>query len=203
NSNKFLILDLDVKGFYKYTLGEDSANNFPEIVGLSKVKPIAAGTITVETITETDLVPVTLTDGSILTQEIEADGAQVSTLKIATMAFSTLNSGYQVTFSTITDRAFVDWRGFSTDGLGLPMSSFVEFAEFNMGAVHTKGRPTYVHSYFSKASKNLDPGGYYELPPLFYTSIGVRTTQSVIEVLSKSLSDLRVTQSVVEVLSKV
>lgn len=203
NANKFLILDLDVKGFYKYTVAEDSANNFPEIMGLSLVKPIAAGTITVETITETDLVPVTLTDGSILTQEIEADGAQVSTLKIATMAFSTLNSGYQVTFSTIHDRSFTDWRAFDPVGLGKPMSSFVEFAEFNMGGQHTKGRPTYVHSYFSKASKNLDPGGYYELPPLFYQSTGVRVTQSVVEVLSKSLSELRVTQSVVEVLSKV
>ncbi len=200
NANKMLILDLDVKGFYKYTIGEDSDNNFPEIMGLSLVKPIAAGTITTETITETDLTPVTLTDGSILTQEIIADGAQVTTLKIATMAFSTLNSGYMMTFATVDDRAFVDWRSASSDGLGLPMDSFVEFAEFNMGGQHTKGRPTYVHSYFSKASKNLDPGGYYELPPLFFESVGFRTTQSVLEVLFNSPSDFRVTQSVIEVL---
>lgn len=203
NANKFLILDLDVKGFYKYTVAEDFDNNFPEIVGLSLVKPIAEGTITTEVITESDLVPVTLSDGSILTQEVEADGAQLSTLKIATTAYSNADSGYKITFSTFHDRGFVDWRDYSSDGVGLPMSSFVEFAEFNMGAVHTKGKPTFVHSYFSKASKNLAPGGYYELPPRFYTSTGLRTTQSVIEVLSKSLSELRVTQSVIEMLSKV
>lgn len=200
NFNKFLILDLDVKGFYKYTIAEDSANNFPEIMGLSLVKPIAAGTITTEVITETDLTPVTLTDGSILTEEIEADGAQVSTIKIATLAFSTLNSGYQMTFSTFHDRSFVDWKFFSPDGLGKPMDSFVEFAEFNMGATHTKGKPTYVHSYFSKASKNLAAGGYYELPPLFYTSTGLRVSQSVLEVLNKPASNLRASQSIIEVL---
>ncbi len=202
NFNKFLVLDLDVKGFYKYTVAEDFDNNFPEIVGLSLVKPIAAGTITTETVTESDLVPVTLSDGSILTQEVEADGAQVSTLKLATVAYSNTDSGYKFTFSTITDRAFVDWRDYSSDGLGLPMESFVEFAEFNMGAVHTKGKPTFVHSYFSKASKNLDPGGYYELPPKFYASTGLRMSQSVLEVLHRPLSDLRLSQSVLEVLHK-
>ena len=83
------------------------------------------------------------------------------------------------------------------------MSSFVEFAEFNMGAVHTKGKPTYVHSYFGATSKNLSPGGYYELPPLFYASTGLRATQSVVEVLISEASDLRMTQSVIEVLYSV
>lgn len=203
NSNRFLILDLDVKGFYKYSVAEDSANNFPEIVGLSLVKPIAAGTVTTEVITESDLVPVTISDGSTLTEEITADGAQISTLKVATMVYSSVNTGYQITFSTFHDRSFTDWRGFDPAGLGKAMSSYIDFAQFNQGAIHTKGRPTYVHSYFSKASKNLAAGGYYELPPRYYASQGLRITQSVIEVLSKSLSDLRVTQSIVEVLSKV
>ena len=166
NSNRFLILDLDVKGFYKYSIAEDAANNFPEIVGLSLVKPLAAGVVTLEVITESDLTPVTLTDTSTLTQDIIADGAQISTLKVATMAFDTGSSGYKVTFSTFQDRSFTDWRTFDALSVGLPMSSFVEFAEFNMGAVHTKGKPTYVHSYFSTTSKNLTVGGYYELPPL-------------------------------------
>jgi len=200
NFNKFLILDLDVKGFYKYTIAEDADNNFPEIVGLSLVKPIAAGTVTTEVITESDLTPVTLTDGSILTQEIEADGAQLSTMKVATAVFSSIASGYKLTFSTFHDRTFTDWRDFTSTGVGKPMDSFVEFAEFNLGAVHTKGRPTYVHSYFSKTSKNLASGGYYELPPLFYKSTGVRVGQSVVEVLYKSPSDFRLGQSVIEVL---
>ena len=201
NANKMLILDLDVKGFYKYTIGEDSANNFPEIMGLALVKPIAAGTVATLIITETDLTPVTLTDGSTLTQDIDTEGAQVSTLKMATMAFSNADSGYKMTFATITDRAFVDWRVGSSDGLGLPMASFVEFAEFNMGGQHTKGRPTYVHSYFSKTSKNLEPGGYYELPPLFYASVGLRMSQSVLELLVRPASKLRLTQSAIEVLT--
>ncbi len=200
NANAFLVLDLDVKGFYKYSIAEDSANSFPEIVGLSLVKPIAAGVVTTEVITDTDLVPVTLTDGSILTEEITADGAQISTLKIATVVFSTLNSGYQLTFSTFHGRSFTDWRDFDTLGIGLPMSSFVEFAEFNMGALHTKGKPTHVHSFFSKTSKNLAAGGYYELPPLYYDSKGVRVSQSLLEVLYNSPSDFRLSQSLLEVL---
>ena len=79
------------------------------------------------------------------------------------------------------------------------MSSFIEFAEFNMGAVHTRGRPTHVHSYYQKTSKNLEPGGYYELPPLLYVSTGLRVTQSVLEVVNKPSSNLRMTQSVLEV----
>ncbi len=203
NANKMLILDLDIKGFYKYTIGEDSANNLPEIMGLSLVQSIAAGVQTTEVLTDSLLVTVTDIAGNPITSVGEADGAQVTTLKMATMTYSTLNSGYMVSFATVDDRSFVDWRLFSTDGLGLPMNSFVEFAEFNMGAVHTKGSPTYVHSYFSKSSKNLDPGGYYELPPLYYESVGVRTTQSVVEVLYSSPSDFRVTQSIVEVLHSV
>jgi len=203
NANRFLILDLDVKGFYKYTIAEDSANNFPEVVGLSLVKPIAAGTVVIEVITETDLTPVTLTDGSTLTEEITLDGGQVSSLKVASMAYDNTAAGYRVTFSTFHDSAFVDWRDYSSDGIGLPMQSFVEFAEFNMGTVHTKGRPTYVHSYFSKASKNFAAGGYYELPPKFYASTGLRCSQSVLEVLHKQESDIRLSQSVIEVLHKV
>ena len=202
SANKFLILDLDVKGFYKYSIAEDSANNFPEIVGLSLVKPIADGVVVTETITDTLLVPVTLTDGSTLQQDIEADGAQVSTLKVATLVFSSTLSGYQLTFSTFTDRAFVDWRLSTVDGVGKAMNSFIEFAEFNMGGVHTRGRPTFVHSYYSKTSKNLEPGGYYELPPKFYLSTGLRMSQSVLEVLHRPESELRLTQSVLEILHR-
>jgi hypothetical protein len=202
NFNKFLILDLDIKGFYKYTVAEDTDNNFPEIVGLSLVKPIAAGTIVTEIITESDLTPVTLTDGSTLTQDIETDAAQTSSLKAATLTFSTLSSGYKMTFSTFHDRSFTDWRDFDPAGVGKPMDSFVEFAEFNLGAIHTKGRPTHVHSYFSKTSKNLASGGYYELPPFYYTSTGLRLSQSVLEVLHRPISDLRLSQSVLEVLHK-
>lgn len=166
NYNRFLILDLDVKGFYKYSIGEDFDSNFPEIVGLSLVKPLAANVETLEIITESDLTPVTLIDGSVLTQTILSDGAQISELKIATMAFDIASGGYKLTFSTFHDRSFTDWRTFDTLAVGLPISSFVEFAEFNLGAVHTRGKPTYVHSYFSTTSKNLTVGGYYELPPL-------------------------------------
>lgn len=200
SANRFLILDLDVKGFYKFSIAE--ADLHPEIVGLSLVKPVAAGTVSVEVITETDLTPVTLTDGSTLTEEIEADGAQISTLKVATLVYSTTLDAYQFTFSTFHDSSFTDWSVIDSGGIGLPMSSFVEFAEFNLGALHTRGRPTHVHSYFSRTSKNLAAGGYYELPPRFYRSTGLRLTQSVLEVLHKPQSDLRLAQTVLEVLHK-
>lgn len=203
NSNKMLVLDMDVKGFYKYTIGEDADNNLPEVMGLSLVESLAAGVLTTEVVTDSFLETVVDSTGEIVTTVGEADGSQVTTLKLATMAYSTLNVGYMMSFATVDDRAFVDWRLSSDDGLGLAMNSFVEFAEYDMGSPHTKGSPTYVHSFFSKASKNLDPGGYYELPPLYYKSFGLRTTQSVIEVLSSSPSDFRVTQSLIEVLSSV
>ena len=200
NANKMLILDLDIKGFYKYTIGEDAANNFPEVMGLSLVGSVAADVQT--TLVVTDSLGETVVDstGEIVTTIGTSEGAQVTTLKLATMVFSTTNSGYQMSFATVDDRAFVDWRLASTDGLGLPMDSFVEFAEFNYGSVHTQGQSKYVHSFFSKASKNLDPGGYYELPPLYFESAGLRTTQAILEVLYNSPSDFRVTQSTIEVL---
>jgi hypothetical protein len=200
NANKMLILDLDIKGFYKYSIGEDVDNNFPEIMGLSKVEAISAGTSAVEVVTDSTLEAVVDSGGNVVTTVSILEGAQVSTLKMATMMYSTADAGYKITFSTIADRAFVDWRFSSGDGLGLPMSSFVEFAEFNLGSVHTKGNPTYVHSYFSTTSKNLNPGGYYELPPRFFKSTGLRLSQSVLEVLHKPQSEVRLSQSVLEVL---
>ncbi len=200
SANKMLILDLDIKGFYKYTIGEDSANNFPEIMGLSLVGSIAAGVQTTLVVTDNSGETVVDSGAEIVTTIGTAEGAQVTTLKLATMVYSAALDGYQLSFATVDDRAFVDWRLASGDGLGLPMGSFVEFAEFNYGSVHTKGQTKYVHSFFSKSSKNLDPGGYYELPPLYYKSAGLRCSQSVLEVLHKNESDLRLSQSVVEVL---
>lgn len=197
SANRLLILDLDIRGFYKYSIGEDALNNFPEIVGLSLVKPLASGT-SEETITTTDLTVVTDIAGDPLTAEINSDLGQITTLKAAAMVYSSADSGYKMSFATFHSRAFVDW--FFVDLAGLPMTSFVEFAEFNMGAPHTKGTPTYVHSFYSAVSKNLEPGGYYELPPLFWQSEGVRFSQSVNEVLHKGAPDFRVSQSVVEVL---
>ena len=172
-------------------------------MGLSLVGSVAAGVQTTLVVTDSLLETVVDSTGEIVTTVSTGEGAQVTTLKLATMAFSTLNSGYEMTFATVDDRAFVDWRLFSDDGLGLPMDSFVEFAQFNYGSVHTQGQAKYVHSFYSKTSKNLDPGGYYELPPLYYDSKGIRVTQSVLEVLYRSPSDFRLTQSVLEVLHKV
>jgi len=198
--NIILVLDLDIKGFYKYSIAESSQAQFPQIVGMSMVRPFAEASSS-ESVLELDGTEVTELDGTTpVTELITSDVGQISALKVATAVFSTIDSGWKVSFSTFHSRSFVDWFDYSSDGQGLPMLSFVEFAEFNMGAIHTKGKPTYVHSYFSKTSKNLTPGGYYELPPLYYTSTGLRVSQSVLEVLNKPSSNLRVTQSVLEVL---
>lgn len=198
SKNKFLILDFDVGGFYKYSIQESAAQAFPEIVGLTFVKPLAEQNATVPVL-ELNGDIVTELDLTAVTEAIVQQTGQISQMKLATMAFSTIDQSYQVTFSTFHDRSFTDWRSIQTEG-GLPMSSFVEFAEFNMAAHHTKGVANYVHSYFQQTSKNLAPGGYWELPPLFFVSQGLRLTQSVIEVLNKPSSDCNMTQSVIEVL---
>jgi hypothetical protein len=199
--NKFLILDFDIGGFYKYSINQQVGTVFPEIIGLSFVKPLVEGTAT-ESVTETDGTVVTTIGGEIVTVERVQDFGQITQLKMATLAFSTVDNGYKATFSTFHSRSFTDWRDVDSIGLGVPMTSFIEFAEFNMGAVHTKGKVTHVHSFFQKTSKNLEPGGYYELPPLFYVSTGLRLTQSVLEVVNKPSSNLRMTQSVLEVVLK-
>ena len=199
--NKMLVLDLGIKGFYKYSIAESSQQQFPQIVGMTLVRPLAEGTSN-EDMLWLDGTPVLDINSLPMTSEGAKDVGQLTQLKMATMAYSFADTGWKTTFSTFHSRSFVDWFDYSTDNLGLPMDSFVEFAEFNMGTPHTRGRPTYVHSYFSKASKNLDPGGYYELPPLFYVSQGLRVSQSIIEILNKPSSNLRVSQSFLEVLLK-
>lgn len=197
--DKFLILDFDIGGFYKYSIKQQVGTVFPEIVGLSFVKPLVEGTNS-EPVTESDGTVVTDSTSEIVTVDRVQDIGQITQLKMATLAFSTVDNGYKATFATFHSRAFTDWRDVESLGVGIPMTSFIEFAEFNMGAVHTKGKPTHVHSFYQHTSKNLEPGGYYELPPLFYVSTGLRLTQSVIEVLNRPSSNLRMTQSVMEVL---
>jgi hypothetical protein len=200
--NKFLILDFDIRGFYKYSIAEDATQNFPEIVGLTLIKPLTSGTAVVPVL-ELDGTNVTELDGvTPVTEEVEADSGQITQLKAATLVYSTVDAGYKFTFSTFHSRSFTDWWDTSTDGIGIPMSSYIEFAEFNMGAFHVKGTPRYVHTFFQHTSKNLEPGGYYQLPPLYYQSTGVRVSQSVLEVLNRPSSNLRASQSVTEVLMK-
>ena len=128
------------------------------------MEPLSEGNIT-ENVLELDGSNVTELDGTTpITETVAVDSAQITELKVAVMVFSIPDNGYKMTFATFRSRAFTDWR--AVDGVGIPMTSFVEFAEFNMGAVHTKGKPTHIHSFFSKVSKNLEVGGYYELPPL-------------------------------------
>jgi len=197
--DKFLILDFDIGGFYKYSIKQQVGTVFPEIVGLSFVKPLVEGTNS-EPVTESDGTVVTDSTSEIVTVNRTQDIGQITQLKMATLAFSTVDDGYKATFATFHSRAFTDWQDVDSIGLGIPMTSFIEFAEFNMGAVHTKGKPTHVHSFYQHTSKNLEPGGYYELPPLFYVSTGLRVSQSVLEVLNRPSSNLRMTQSVMEVL---
>ena len=147
---------------------------------------------------ELDGVIVTENDGSNVTDNSITNSGQITQLKSACLAFSSVDDGYKMTFATFHSRSFTDWRDVDNVGAGLPMVSFIDFAEFNMEAVHTKGKPTYVHSFYEKTSKNLEPGGYYELPPLFYESKGLRVSQSVLEVLNKPSSNMRCSQSVLE-----
>lgn len=198
--NRFLVLDFDITGFYKYSIGTSVQTTFPEIVGLSLVNPLAEATTTVNVIDLAGVI-VTAEDGTNVTIDAVQDEGQITQLKCALLAFSSVDNGYKATFGTFHSRSFTDWRDVSTDATGVPMESFIEFAEFNMGATHTKGHPTYVHSYYQKTSKNLEPGGYYELPPIYYESTGLRVSQSVLEVLNKPSSNLRVSQSIMEVVT--
>lgn len=198
--DKYLILDFEIQGFYKYSIPTEAGQNWPEIVGLSLVKPLTQGT-TNTPVLELDGSIVTELDGTTpVTENSITNTGQVTQLKSACMVYSTADDGYKVSFATFHSRSFTDWRDVDNVGEGVPMDSYVEFAEFNMEAVHTRGKPTYVHSFYERTSKNLEPGGYYELPPLYYVSTGLRVSQSVIEVLNRPSSNLRMGQSVVEVL---
>lgn len=197
--DRFLVLDFEIQGFYKYSIGEDATQKLPEIVGMSLVKPLTEGTATTP-VTDLTGAVVLAEDLTVVTIEADTEDGQVTQLKMACLAFSTVDNGFKTSFATFHSRSFLDWQDTSTDGTGIAMTSFIEFAEFNMGALHTKGKPTHVHSFFQKTSKNLEPGGYYELPPLFYVSTGLRVSQSVLEVLNRPSANMRVSQSVMEVL---
>ncbi|MEE8598909.1 MAG: hypothetical protein V3S69_05285 [Dehalococcoidales bacterium] len=208
--DSLLIFDLNIKGFYKHTIGVDTDNDYPEVIGLTDV-PSIADTVQEEEVTTTTGEVIYLADGvTPVTTVISSKASQVTQLKLLTMVKSTSLSGWTLTFSELNDRTFHDWREFSSDGVGINYLSFIEFG-YNtyaapvagggsIGGNHTKGTPTYVHSFFSKDSKNLTPGGYYELPPIFTATEGLTNSQCVLEVLHTANPDLAVSQSVVEVL---
>jgi hypothetical protein len=197
--NRFLILDFDVAGFYKYSIANAASDIYPEIVGMTLVKPLAEGDTVIQ-IFENDGALITENDGSPVTEPSTSSSGQITQLKLATLFYSSLAGGYQMSFATFSSRTFTDWWDVDPTGEGIPMVSYVDFAQAAMGAPHTKGQPTWVHTFFQKTSKNLEPGGYYELPPQYYQSTGMRLTQSVLEVLHRSASNLRLTQSVIEIL---
>tara|TARA_R110000772_G_scaffold223615_1_gene334189 strand:+ start:1433 stop:3598 length:2166 start_codon:yes stop_codon:yes gene_type:complete len=197
--NRFLVLDFDIKGYYKYSIAEQAGHPFPEIVGLTLIKPLSSGVANLP-ILEIDGTNVTELDDSAVTEDVTQETGQITQLKCACLVYSSADAGWKITFATFHSRAFTDWKDNHPTGAGIPMSSYIEFAEFQMGGHTTKGVANYVHSFFQKSSKNLAPGGYWELPPLYYMSTGLRLGQSVIEVLNKPSSNLRLSQSVVEVL---
>lgn len=198
--NKFLILDFDIKGYYKYTIGEEAGGKFPEIIGLTLIKPLSTG-VSNSPILELDGTTVTELDGTTaITEDVTLETGQITQLKAAALVFDTVANGWKITFATFHSRSFTDWRDNHPTGAGVPMTAFIEFAYFQMAAHHTKGVANYVHTFFQKESKNLAVGGYYELPPLFFESTGLRLSQSIIEVLNKPSSNLRLSQSVIEVL---
>jgi len=200
--NRFLILDFDIRGWYKYSIAEQAGTMFPEIVGLSLIKPLSTGS-SILPITELDGGTIFELDGiEAITEETTFETGQITQMKMACFVFDTVLNGWKITFATFHSRSFTDWRDNHPTGVGIPMTSFVEFAEFQMAGHITKGVVNYVHSFFQKESKNLASGGYWELPPLFYESTGLRLSQSVIEVLNKPSSNLRLGQSVIEVLLK-
>lgn len=174
--NRYLVLDFEIKGFYKYSVAEYDDIIYPEVMGLTLVAPLTAGSVVLP-LTELDGSSVTELDGiTVIGENSTGDTGQITQLKLAVMAWDTGTASYKPTFATFHSRAFTEWYTISPyteiraiDGAvikGVPMASYCEFAEFNMGAPHTKGTPTYVHSFFEKTTKNLEPGGYWELPPL-------------------------------------
>jgi hypothetical protein len=151
NIDRFLILDLDVGGYYKYSITYDDAQTYPQIVGMSRVAPLAQGTVSSNVI-DTEGNVVTLADGvTPVTTNSLVDSSQIAELKLATMVEDTGAGGYLSTFSSFDSLTFRDW---STGGSGLPMVSYIDFAQTAMGAVHTKGTPTHVHTYYAKSTGN-------------------------------------------------
>lgn len=198
--DSLLVFDLSIKGFYKHTVSTNTAGDYPEVIGFTEVSSLA-DTVQEETVTTVSGETVFLADGvTPVTVIVDTKASQVTQLKMLTIVKSVALGDWALTFSELNDRTFHDWREFDSTGTGINYSSFIEFGYNTFGTNHTKGTPTYVHSFFSKTSKNLDPGGYYELPPTFTVTEGLSNSQSVLEVLHKANPDLAVSQSVVEVL---
>jgi hypothetical protein len=198
--NRILILDFDVGGFYKYTINEDGTQLWPRIVGLSRVAPLQQGA-SINDLLDLDGSTVTNIDGiEAITTATLVDKSQQAELKLITIQNSVVAGGLVISFSAFTSATFRDWTTTSLSGAGVPMVSYVDFAQAALGAVHTKATPTWVQTFFSKASKSLTPGGYHQLPPKYYVSAGLRMSQSVLEVCNKPASNMRVSQSILEVL---
>lgn len=154
NIDKFLILDLDVGGYYKYDIVYDEAQTYPHVVGMSRVAPLAQSTVS-SSVLDTAGNVVTESDGTTLvTTNNIVDSSQLAELKLATLVEDTGAGGFLSTFSSFDGAGFRDWAGATVTKLGLPMVSSIDFAQTAMGAVHTKGRPTHVHTYYSKETGN-------------------------------------------------
>jgi hypothetical protein len=201
--DQVMVLDLNIGGFYFYSIASDT--DYPELRSLTFVAPLADST-TQEVVTTTTGETVFLNDGvTPITSERSTRTAQITQLKLLTLAENSTLGGWGVTFSEFNDRSFHDWR-FSEIGAGVGLNyvSYVEFGYNTFGSNHTSGKPVYVHSFFSTTSKNLASGGYYELPPVAPDSDGYRVSQSVLEILHKGQADmsLDISQSVLETLHK-
>jgi hypothetical protein len=190
-----LVLDLNIGGFYKYSIAVDNANDYPRVLGFTSIPPLVATEVS-EDLTTISGETIYLIDGvTPVTSTVQITSTQFPQLKLLTAVNSTVQGGWLLTFSEFNSRSFKDWD-FAPLG-GVNYSSYIEFGYNYMGAVHTRGTAIYVHSYFSKESKNLKQGGYYELPS-FSVSGGFRPTQSVVEGLYTGTALLRPTQSIVE-----
>lgn len=166
NLDTFLILDLDVGGFYKYSIdyaAGGGAAPYPRVVGLSKIPAVVHKVIGFTTTLATGE-EVTLSDTTTLvTTDVNVDVGQVPELKLATLIKQTGSGLFRATFSEFTAEGFRDWPSLGITN-SLAMVSSIDFAQSAMGAIHTNGKPTWVHTFYTK-NVTAESGGGSGTPP--------------------------------------
>jgi len=150
--DRFLILDLDVGGYYKYSITLDDEQTYPRVVGMSRVAPLALN-VESSTVLTIDGSFVTESDGTtLITSEAIVDSSQTVELKLATMTETGTSGEFGLTFSTFDNLNLRDWSEATAGGEGLPMVATIDFAQTAMGGVHLKATPIWVHTYFTKCA---------------------------------------------------
>lgn len=154
--NGFLLFDLDLGAFYKYTVSDLPVSTAPYIAGIVELPGYSVTEVAESVTAGGDTVTV---NGEVVT--VSGEGFDTTTTISSTWKCLVVRpSQYGMTMGEFSSLSFTDW--FLGDGTGASYSSYIETGyEFGGEAINNK-QATYVHTYLSAKSKT-QAGGYYGL----------------------------------------